>query len=199
MIRKLALVTAAVLVSGTLVLPSAATAAPAAVKTLNVDYQVQVTGYYCGPAATRIALSARTQNLPGQDDLAAQLGTTENGTDHISQVVTVLNNDLGTTWYETKEMPSDPPSQEQKDLLWNDIVKDIDNGYALVANIVAPPDNHPPGYPNETIYHYFTVIGYDTDARTVQIADPANFGGNQIYWLGFDQLASLIPPKGYAA
>jgi hypothetical protein len=63
---------------------------------LRVDNQIRETGYWCGPAATRIALSA----------LAAELGTTENGTD------------------------------------WP-----------------------------ETIYHYFTVIGYDDVDSTVYIAD----------------------------
>ena len=169
-----------------------------AAHTLSVDYQVQVTGYWCGPAATRIALSARI-SPPSQADLAAQLGTTTNGTDYIGQVTGVLNNNLGTGWYETKNMPNDPPTQAQRDLLWNDVVLDINNNYPIVANIVAPPSNHPPGYPNETIYHYFTVIGYDDANSTVLIADPANFGGNQIYWLSFDQLATLIPPKGYSA
>lgn len=167
--------------------------------TLEVDYQVQETGYWCGPAATRIALSARI-GPPSQANLAGQLGTHEGGTDHISQVTNVLNANLGTGWYETKEMPNDPPTQAQKDLLWRDIVLDIDNNYPLVTNIVAPPGNQPPGYPpNQTIYHYFTVIGYDDANRTVLIADPASFGGNQIYWLSFDQLSTLIPPKGYAA
>jgi len=72
------------------------------------------------------------------------------------------------------------------------IVYDIDRNYPLVTNIVAPANNHPPGYPDYTIYHYFTVFGYDPVDRTVTIADPANFGGNQIYWISFDQLASLI-------
>jgi Peptidase_C39 like family len=168
-------------------------------RTLEIDYQVQETGYWCGPAATRIALSAR-MGAPSQGNLAAQLGTHEGGTDHISQVTNVLNANLGTGWYETKEMPNDPPTQAQKDLLWRDITLDINNNYPLVANIVAPPGNQPPGYPpGQTIYHYFTVIGYDDVNRTVLIADPASFGGNQIYWLSFDHLASLIPPKGYSA
>ncbi|SDY40765.1 Peptidase_C39 like family protein [Amycolatopsis xylanica] len=164
---------------------------------LNIQYQVQETGYWCGPAATRIALSARTGDLPSQQQLANELPTTTNGTDWIGQVTRVLSGRVG--WYETKEMPNDPPTQAQRDLLWRDIVLDINNGYAIVANIVAPPNNHPPGYPNETIYHYFTVIGYDSSNWSVKIADPANFGGNQLYWLSFDQLASLIPPKGYSA
>lgn len=166
---------------------------------LNIQYEIQKTGYWCGPAATRIALSAKTGNLPSQQQLANELPTDTDGTDWIGQVTRVLNNRLGTGWYETKEMPNDPPTQAQRDLLWRDIVLDINNGYAIVANIVAPANNHPPGYPNYTIWHYFTVIGYDSSDMTVKIADPANFGGNQIYWLTFNQLATLIPPKGYSA
>ncbi|WP_255950047.1 C39 family peptidase [Streptomyces odontomachi] len=167
--------------------------------TLSIDYQVQETGYWCGPAATRIALSARVAP-PSQSALASELGTTTNGTDWIGQVTGALNAHVGTGWYETKEMPNDPPTQAQIDLLWRDVVLDIDNNYPIVANIVAPPGNQPPGYPsNQTIYHYFTVIGYDDANSTVLIADPASFSGNQIYWLSFAQLATLIPPKGYSA
>ncbi len=96
-------------------------------------------------------------------------------------------------------MPNDPPTQAQRDLLWRDVILDIDNNYPIVANIVAPANNHPPGYPNYTIYHYFTVIGYDSSDTTVLIADPAGFGPTATYWLTFNQLATLIPPKGYSA
>ncbi|MEU8224982.1 C39 family peptidase [Kribbella sp. NPDC048915] len=168
------------------------------VKTLNIDFQYQQTGYWCGPAATRIALSARIAP-PSQQQLANELPTTTNGTDWIGQVTRVLNNHLGTGWYETKEMPNDPPTQAQRDLLWRDVVLDIDNNYPIVANIVAPASNHPPGYPNYTIYHYFTVIGYDDSDRTVLIANPAGFAPTATYWLTFNQLATLIPPKGYSA
>jgi hypothetical protein len=166
-------------------------------RTLNIQFQYQQTGYWCGPAATRIALSARI-SPPSQQQLANELPTTTNGTDWIGQVTRVLNNHLGTGWYETKEMPNDPPTQAQRDLLWRDVVLDIDNNYPIVANIVAPASNHPPGYPNYTIWHYFTVIGYDTSDSTVLIADPAGFGP-ATYWLTFNQLATLIPPKGYSA
>lgn len=168
-------------------------------KTLNIQFQYQSTGYWCGPAATRIALSAKTSNLPSQQQLAYELPTDEEGTDHISQVTRVLNNRLNTGYYETKSMPNDPPTQSQRDLLWHDITYDIDRGWALVANIVAPANNHPPGYPNYTIWHYFTVIGYDSSDQTVLIADPAGFADTPTYWLTFNQLATLIPPKGYSA
>lgn len=165
--------------------------------TLSIDHQYQETGYWCGPAATRMALSARI-SPPSQAHLAADLGTTTNGTDWIGQVTRELNAHLGGGWYETKEMPNDPPTQAQRDLLWYDIVFDIDRNYPIVANIVAPANNHPPGYPNYTIWHYFTVVGYNSDDMTVLIADSAGFGP-AFYWLTFNQLATLIPPKGYSA
>jgi hypothetical protein len=168
-------------------------------KVLNIQYQVQSTGFWCGPAATRIALSARIAP-PSQQTLANQLGTTTNGTDWIGQVTGVLNGDLGGAFYATTEMPSDPPSPAQRDRLWRDVVLGVDANFPLVANIVAPPSNHPPGYPSDrTIFHYFSVIGYNPATREVYIADPANFSGNSQYWLTLDKLASLIPPKGYSA
>ncbi|MGH7868062.1 MAG: C39 family peptidase, partial [Candidatus Dormibacteraceae bacterium] len=147
-------ITATVLVAavGTLVFPGVAAAEPAAhqptaatphtTKTLNVSWEREAYDYWCGPAATRIALSARMSNAPSQGTLASQLGTTVNGTDTIDQVTGVLNRDLGTSYYQTKQIPNDPPTQAQKDLLWSDVVTDVDKNYALVANIVAPPNNH---------------------------------------------------------
>jgi len=170
----------------------------AASRVLDVDFQIQQTGYWCGPASTHNALSARL-DAPSQQQLARELGTTVNGTDWIGQITAVLNNHLEGSPYVTTEMPNDPPTPAQRDRLWNDIVTSIDNNYAVVANIVAPANNHPPGYPNYTIYHYFTVIGYDAESSEVFIADSANFSGNTLYWLPFSQLATLIPPKGYSA
>jgi hypothetical protein len=177
---------------------SSETPAPAE-KVLDHDYQVQETGYWCGPAATRIALSVR-MSPPNQQTLANQLGTTVNGTDWIGQITQVLNNRLGGQYYETTEMPNDPPTAAQRDELWRDVRFSIDADFPIVANIVAPPGNQPPGYPaNQTIYHYFAVVGYNTDKREVFIADSANFSGNQHYWLTLDQLSTLIPPKGYSS
>lgn len=168
-------------------------------RVLNVAYEVQSTSYWCGPTATKMALSARIMP-PSQQTLANQLPTTTNGTDWIGQVTRALNQNLAAPWYVTREMPSDPPTPAQRDLLWRDLVRAVDNGFPIVANIVAPPSNHPPGYPtNRTIYHYVSVIGYNRETRQAYIADSANFSGNQKYWLPFDQLATLIPPKGYTA
>ena len=167
-------------------------------RVVDVTYETQSTGYWCGPAATKMALSARI-NPPTQTALANQLPTSTNGTDWIGQVTRTLNTNLRASWYVTRELPNDPPTPAQRDRLWFDLVRAVDNGFPLVANIVAPASNHPPGYPNYTIYHYVTVNGYNRATRQAYISDSADFGGNKQYWIPFDQLATLIPPKGYTA
>ncbi|HTL34327.1 MAG TPA: C39 family peptidase [Kofleriaceae bacterium] len=166
-------------------------------KVLEHQYLAQQTGYWCGPASTRMVLSTVTNNLPTQQTLANELPTSTNGTDHIGLVVNALNKHLGAR-YAAVLMPNDPPTQAQRDQLWRDIVLSVDAGHGIVANIVAPPSNHPPGYPNSTIYHYISLIGYNADTKQVYVADPARFSGIEHYWLSFDQTATLIPPKGYA-
>jgi hypothetical protein len=164
---------------------------------LNFSYQIQQTTYWCGPTATRAVLSARTSSPPTQSLVASELGTTTNGTDSIDQVTRVLNNHIGN--YKSVWLPNDPPTAAQKSAFWTDIVRSIDAGYGIVANIVAPASNHPPGYPDYTIYHYIAVMGYNADTSEVFIADSADFQGYQQYWLTFNQLATLVPPKGYSA
>ncbi|MBE7161373.1 MAG: C39 family peptidase [Williamsia herbipolensis] len=167
-----------------------------ATKTLSINFEYQKTGYWCGPASVHNCLSARNFSI-SQQQAANELPCDTDGTDWIGQVTRVMSNHVG--WYETKEMPNDPPTQAQRDLLWRDVTLNVNNGYGLVANIVAPANNHPPGYPNYTIYHYFTVIGYNDSNMTVLIADSAGFAPTATYWLTFNQLATLIPPKGYSA
>lgn len=164
----------------------------------NIDFQYQQKGYTCGPASTRIALSAQMpkSSLPSESQLAQELGTTDEGTSSIYEITRVLNNHLGEDTYKSVMMPNDPPTAAQKDQLWADIVHTVDHGHVMVANIWAPANNHPPGYPDEMIKHYLTVYGYDRSTNQVSIADPAGFGGK--YTLSFDQFATLVPPKGYS-
>lgn len=164
---------------------------------LDHTYSPQETGFWCGPASTQIVLTCRGIDV-AERDLAWELGTTTAGTDWIGQITAVLARRTGQP-YVTVEVPNDPPTRAQRDRLWTDIRTSIDGGNGVVANIVAPPGNQPPGYPAwQTIYHYIAVVGYD-DARGFYCADPARFGGWEHYWLTVDKLASLIAPKGYAA
>ncbi|NKV10944.1 hypothetical protein GS909_07160 [Rhodococcus hoagii] len=164
----------------------------------------QETGYWCGPASAQVVLNSRGIHVD-ESDLAREMGTTWNGTDFIGQIERVLDARVPDARYTSVQMPNDPPTAEQRARLWRDIVRSIDAGWGVIVNIVAPPSNYPravapstisPAYSGGTVYHYMTVMGYDDEQRSVWIADSGfnPFG----YWLDFDQLATLIPPKGTA-
>lgn len=167
------------------------------IRILEHQYSTQETGYFCGPGSTQIALTALGIDVP-ETQLADELGTDTDGTDWIGQITLALWRHSGRR-YVTCEISNDPPTPAQREQLWVDVVGSIDAGAPLVANIVAVPGNRPPGYPPQEIYHYIALLGYDTEQRAVYVADPANFGGLQHYWLTVTKLASLIAPKGYSA
>lgn len=170
------------------------------------DQVVQDTYYNCGPASAQTIIRAETGRLVSEVDLGMELGTHKGGTDWIGQFPAVLNRHLPGAQYRSVEMPNDPPTAAQKDRLWKDLTHSIDAGHGVVANIVAPPSNYPravapstihPAYTGGTVYHYIALMGYRDDGqRKVWVADSGfrPFG----YWIGFDQLSTLIPPKGYA-
>ena len=173
---------------------------------LDYDRNVvpQETYYWCGPASTQVILNSLGVKLREQD-LAREIGTTVNGTDYVGMLVPVLNKYSGGK-YIARAMPHDPPLQWECDLLWSDLKASIDGGFGVVANIVAPPSNYPrgvngsvsPRYGGGTVFHYIALMGYDDGPqRAVWVAD-SGFQP-QGYWISFDQLCSLIPPKGYAA
>lgn len=180
---------------------------PVAEKVLDYprDQVVQDTGWNCGPASVQTAIRAAGGPLILERDLARELGTHQGGTDWIGQFPAVLNRHIPGAQYRSVEMPNDPPTPAQRDRLWNDIVSSINAGHGVVVNIVAPPSNYPrgvngsvsPAYGGGTVYHYFLAAGYsDSGGRRVWIADSgfSPYG----YWISFDQLATLVPPKGYA-
>ncbi|OZV81026.1 phytochelatin synthase, partial [Micromonospora echinospora] len=110
LIRKAALTAAgAALTAGALAGPATAFAAPTThtptttvttdrghdkpsknQRELNVRYEAQPNFFYCGPAAARNALTTLDKNI-SQDDLAREMGTTENGTDSAHQITKALN------------------------------------------------------------------------------------------------------------
>ncbi|WP_249338057.1 C39 family peptidase [Tsukamurella paurometabola] len=163
----------------------------------------QETGFWCGPASSQIALNTRGVQA-AEVDLARELGTTVNGTNHVGLIRDLLNRRLPGANYKAIFLENDPPSEAQKNTLWANLVRSIDAGYGVVMNWVAPPSNYPrgvkgsvsPRYGGGVVYHYVTAMGYDDIERAVWIAD-SGFQP-QGYWISFDQCASLIPPKGYA-
>lgn len=158
----------------------------------------------CGPASTQVVLNGRSV-FYSEDDLTRRIGTDEDGTDYVGLIEPVLNGFLPEAQYSSVYIENDPPTAAQGAQLWADIRRSIDAGYGVVMNWVAPPSNYPrgvkgsssPTYGGGTVFHYVACMGYDDEARAVFIADPG-FQPHG-YWISFDQCASLIPPKGYAA
>lgn len=172
------------------------------------DRITQDTYYNCGPASAQTIIIGATGQVLHEVDLGRELRTHQGGTDWIGQFPAVLNQHIPGAQYQHTEMPNDPPTEAQKQRLWDDIVRSVDAQHGVVANIVAPPSNYPravppstinPAYSGGTVYHYIAVMGYEQEAngfRKVWVAD-SGFRPFE-YWLAFDQLATLIPPKGYA-
>lgn len=178
-------------------------------KSLELPYSrdnvTQDTYYNCGPASTQTVVLSAVDKLYSEYELGQRLGTTMNGTDYIGQFPPVLNSLIPNAQYTYRDL-TDYPSGDLKEQVWNDIVRSIRAGHGVIANIVAPPSNYPqgtrgsisPAYSGGTVYHYIAVMGvYEgQDGRHVWIADSGfpPYG----YWMNFDQLCTLIPPKGYA-
>lgn len=185
---------------------------PVAEKVLDYprDQILQDTGWNCGPASVQTAIRAAGGNLISEKDLSRELGTHQGGTDSIHQFPKVLNNRIPGAKYKSVDMPNDPPTSLQRDNLWNNIVQSIDAGHAVVINIQVPASNYPkavwpstmsPAYSGGMVYHYILAAGYsDADIRRVWIADSGFPGPNMVtgYWVSLTQLATMIPPKGYA-
>jgi hypothetical protein len=159
---------------------------------------LQQNGYYCGPNATRVALSAFNL-LIGPDDLAARLGTTPGGTDSAFDITRVLNGFLGPDRYKTTELAGKVASPEQIERLRADIVASINQGKPVVANIagkvhdtIGEVHSYPGG-------HYLTVFGYSENGMFASIADSADRLGSPEYQVSVADLAQWIASRGYSS
>lgn len=165
----------------------------------------QDTYYNCGPASSQNVILAATGKIIPESALAAGLGTTVNGTDYIGQFPRVLNAHIPGAAYKHRDVGA-YPNAALKDVMWREMTGSINAGHGVIINIVAPPSNYPkavapstesPRYGGGVVYHYIAALGYsDKGGRKLWIADSgfAPYG----YWVSFDQICTLIVPKGYA-
>ncbi|MEV0568099.1 C39 family peptidase [Dactylosporangium sp. NPDC050588] len=172
-------------------------AAPAA-KELAYRFAWQENFYYCGPAATRIALTARSM-YPSQSEVAQSLHTTVNGTNSADDTTRSLNEYTKSSFYKSHFIPGQSATQAEIDQMQADVVNAITNGYAVVANIAGSTvddkgNSH--SYPGG---HYLTVVGYLDGGKTVKIADPADALGVGYYTLTTAKLAHWTALRGYSA
>lgn len=168
---------------------------PPATKVLDYDYEAQNTYYNCGPAATRNALSATGIDRT-QEELGAELGTTEMGTNSAEDTTRVLNAEVKGSPYQTR-MFAGTPSPAQMDRLQADVVKAITDGRGVVANVVGDATDTNGGWHSYGGGHYIAVVGYKDNGRTVRIADSAN-AADPAYWITTIDLANWIATRGYS-
>jgi hypothetical protein len=171
--------------------------APVAQKVGSYVGALQPNGYYCGPAATRIALSAHG-HTPSFDDLANDLHTTTSGTNSINDIARVLNYNLG-GGYRAVEMKDKPASAPQTDQLVSDVIGAVNRGNPVVANIAGTVSDTAGESHSYEGGHYLTITGYTEQGRLLTITDPADRVGSNEYQVPADQMANWIASRGYAA
>jgi hypothetical protein len=167
-------------------------------KEVSVAYQPQTTFFYCGPAATRIVASAQGHDL-SQDDVAAQLGTTVNGTPSAVDTTRVLNSILGGDTYHTTSIPDRQPSQAQADQVQVDMMRSLNGGRAVVANIAGTTTDVTGATHDFAGGHYVAVVGYHDQGGTVLISDPADVNGADSYWISTSNLTNWMATRGYSS
>lgn len=166
----------------------------------------QDTFYNCGPASVQTIVQAVTNKFFTESEIGGKLRTHRGGTDYIGQFPAVLNQYISGGQYRHSDVPN-YLNADGKNTFWDRIKSSVNANHGVVVNIVAPPSNYPkavhpstisPAYSGGTVYHYIAVMGWEDEGgfRKVWVADSgfSPYG----YWLSFDQLCSLVVPKGYA-
>jgi hypothetical protein len=164
---------------------------------LGVRYEAQPNFYYCGPAAARNALSVQGKNID-VDAMAKQMGTTEAGTNSINDITPVLNKETGKDVYRSVEIRDAKADDKQTNTLRTDVVKAVDSGRAVVANIAGTATDTDGGVHSFEGGHYISVVGYRDNGDTVKIADSAD-PAQASYWITTEALADWIATRGYTA
>lgn len=167
--------------------------APPVKEESHYDYARQENGYFCAPAAVRIALTATGQN-PDQGALATRLKTTVNGTDSIAEPTRVMNEIVG-DWYHSETIPTGNVSPAQIDKLRADVRKTIESHHVIVANIVGGATDTAGQTHTYAGGHYLNVVGFGGDI--VIVADAAA-PDTPRYEMTTAGLAQWIATRGYS-
>jgi len=166
--------------------------------------------YYCGPAAVQTAIQRRLHSLTvSQDEVAAHMGTTSDGTNSSRQIMWGLNRFGSTDWYHAMAIGGSVTAT-QREAWRNDVVYNIDHGYPVVVNLQTDGSGtRPPNWPARLVFHYVTVVGYFDHGRQVRVVDSAAGAGGGLNsdWAGVqqewtaatDDIATWMQGHGYAA
>jgi hypothetical protein len=157
---------------------------------------LQPNAYYCGPAATRIALSAHGV-LPSFDDLARALGTTQSGTASIFEVTRVLNGVYGYARYTSVEMSNRTVTARQVKKMRSDVIVGVNQGDPIVANVKGTITDTAGEVHSYNGGHYLTITGYASSGDLVTVTDPADAVGSNEYQVPIRVMANWVATRGY--
>jgi|GEM_PF-1609944 len=145
-------------------------------KAINMPFYQQLNNYYCGPAATQMALAARGVYV-SQYTLASNtwLETDAYGYTIGRYIKYTLNNLLGTDWYVYKEVYEDNTS-----LLVSRVQLNINNGYIPIVAVYQNGNEidrilvgHKPDY----LRHFIPIYGYNGSTRMLYKDSSSGLGG----------------------
>jgi hypothetical protein len=177
---------------------AASAALPDAAKVPSYEGLLQPNWYYCGPAATRIALTAHGY-VPSFDDLARALGTTTAGTASIFEVTRVLNDVHGYERYESVELSHRGATGAQVKRLRHDVMKAINEGDPVVANVIGTITDTAGEVHSYNGGHYVAITGYSDRGELITVTDPADRVGSNEYQVPLRVMADWISSRGYSA
>src|SRR3954451_9343472 len=154
---------------------------------------------YCGPASSRVLISAWTKAVPGLDNLADQENTDPIGGTFPANMVGPINQAIGRNYYRLAHART-------QGALSNLIGRNIlDQHHPLIVGLkTQPPSSHVPSLRgwNHSVSHFIMVYGFDFRSATVgyvyyfEIASPLSSGTsatgkNVINYRDFWTLASM--------
>jgi hypothetical protein len=158
-----------------------------AARDLRPTQRMQVTNYFCGPAAVSEML-AQMGVIVHQRKAARELGTTPGGTDWSDSsgypVPRVLNRNQRVTDYVAVGLPWVPTGPEIR-TYEIDLVTDINHGRGapLAGDAYEVPGGpHLVGHPaGQTIFHWFDIRGYRQSGAVTDYEDSVH-GASSIGW-----------------
>ncbi|AKU15891.1 C39 family peptidase [Luteipulveratus mongoliensis] len=211
-VRRTSIVAAGVVLASALVVPAATSVAsddagagggvggtstdfPSS-RVLDIQWEQEEKGWWCGPAASRMALKSWVNNPMGQGGLADLMVTYEPSwsnpfdwqTADVGAASDGMNEALDISGLPQAYTAVEIPSLGKKgDPSVADVLKDNArqsigrSGHAMVVNIRSTEEHKlNDAYPDRDVYHYITVYGYSEDGNTLYVADPAS-GMNDDY------------------
>jgi hypothetical protein len=198
--------------------PGAASAAQYWGHTIGSQYQGQWNSYYCGPAAVAEAFVIKPGRFGVVDQGAAAwlMRTDTNGTAWSGvnayvpapygtgyPVRDVLNYEIGTSWYLPQAVAYNATASDKATYISN-LAFDIDNYWPIAGDAweVYGSPNRLWGHPlYQTIFHWFTISGYQDYASTTNYMDSATTVWSAVHgWnTGFSSntLVVIVGGRGY--